>query len=115
MEENIIRIGKKCYKKHDVIKLFDRFEKPQYFILEEAIRILTVWDNIKVLNKPSLNKEFEHFREDNGETKQAITSEFGVKCMIYKMNARNPDGNFQGYICSVCGKWHIGKSRKEPI
>lgn len=77
---------------------------------EEADQLQKEWDEFVLEDKESMSKEFEHFK-DGGEAKQAYIKET-AKHMLFKYQHLYPDSNFDAYICTTCGEWHIGKIRE---
>jgi hypothetical protein len=77
----------------------------------EALQLQKEWEELVIGDNRSENTEFEHFREDNGEEKVGYSKE-AVKYILFKFQKNKPEGNFGAYICSVCNKYHIGKSKQ---
>jgi hypothetical protein len=84
---------------------------------EQALDFESKWIQIKYeLDniQESRRKEFEHFREDNGQAKKAL-NRGNAKAILFKYRQQNPEGNYEVYTCTHCGEIHIGKVLPELI
>ncbi len=74
----------------------------------EAEELLIKWENCDV--SPTIkNTLSSHIREDNGQPKESL-DEYRVQRVLFAMRNRHPEKNLEAYICSTCGKIHIGRN-----
>jgi len=80
---------------------------------EYALELQSEWEETKhEINdlQESKNKDFEHFREDNGEPKRPLNRALARK-ILFKQRHMNPSGLYEAYICSHCNEIHTGKTK----